>query len=321
MWWLLRTYGTDPVNVERLTDVQVGQYRCVFKPDCVRIGEKGEIILDDYKTGWVPGADIARRMVRHIFYALAARTYFKIPTVKTVLWNVTEEYSIVIEWTPEELDRFEPYVEKILEQRSEMIAKIEATPEDQRAALMETPQFEPRLNGYCNSCALRPNCEKFKALIMWGVFPQELTAFGRLEMVRESKRTIDKAEKALTDSVKADVLERGKRGKKVKSDGTEIPMIVLREGDYEAVVEINETKLNDTDQQALRMDLLDKGTKTEEKSKGKEMVQYTMDFGEGLKATLRKGKEKMTELLDGFNVKRRTRITRRLYVRKADDNG
>lgn len=317
-WFLEKTYGTDPLNMERLTDVEVGGYLCVIKPDCVRIGGEGALVIDDYKTGWVPSADIVRRSMRQLFYAVACRQYYGLPTVKTVIWNFTEEYSIVIEWTDEELNSFEPYVWKALEQRAEVIKVIEATPKEELGKLFDDPRFEPRQNGFCDSCGRRKLCPKYINLVLYGVFPIGTTDPERLEMARMAARTINKAVDAIGNGLKSDVLEQGVRGTKTTGSGKEIPTITLRQGDWETVIEVHESQLNNTELKDLRGDILFKGKKTVEDTRGKKMIQYTVDFGDGVKASIRKGEEGMAELWEGYDAKRQTRLSRKLFVRRAE---
>jgi hypothetical protein len=313
-WWAARTYGTRPIDVERVMHVTVGEYKVQVKPDCVRIDEtNGRLHVDDYKTGWVPDEEVAERDARFVLYAVACAHIYGAKELWLTIWNLGEQYAVTLKFTADKLNRVLPYVEGALRNTATLMEKIEVARKHggRRSLSQLVSRLIPKLNGYCPSCDRHAVCPLYRRLMLEGVFPEGTNELERLEYARIAKRIVTAAEADLSKHVQARVEAFGKQVRVERKDGKPEVQTVLEEGAWEAVVKTQHTAEKEVDQSALWRDLLAHGVR-EEKPTG---VMRSLKLKDGMVVNLWLTKTQDEEV--GKQAKREGQ-RRRVMIRSSE---
>lgn len=252
-WFLERTHGSQPIDAERLTAIEIGGYKWQFKPDCLRLSPDGVLIVDDYKTGYIPDREEVMHTPRVMIYALAASRHYQVDKVQTILWNVSQKFSVVIDWDLDELSRIEKYLAKDTARVVKMHELLKLTPEEHWPALMDDhEQFPCSINAWCRSCPVKSSCHLHGKLIGEGIFPQGATLTERVKQAKAAKAVVDKEEKVLKDSLMAEVLSNGNHIMVMNSEKELVPAMSLTLGDgLEAVFKSEERETKEISVPAL----------------------------------------------------------------------
>ena len=183
LWFASEVHGMQTMDSERLTNVTIGDDPWVFRPDAVRIGDDGILNVDEYKTGWIPRRDEAKNSVQLRVYALAANRVFKIEQVRTTLWSIRNRIRVPVDWTPEELDHFEPF----LKSGAREIGKAYELLDRQGKGALSRPEFAPVLNIFCRTCEKRFACPEYTAVLLWAQKPQVIRARSSIQVLKYLK--------------------------------------------------------------------------------------------------------------------------------------
>lgn len=306
--WAERTYGSRPIDAERFRVVEIAGRRWQIKPDCVRMSadEDGNarLIVDDYKKGYVPQEDVARRTPRFMLYALAVARAYGYDTVTTYLWNLSQGFSIKIEWTADELARIERHLAPEAQKIIALHDRLMATPEAEWPTLLAS--LEPRLNDWCPSCpiGLKGDCTKLNALLRIGLldFGSKPTAdeiLGRMihlglvdtgegrlavyEAVKSAARVVNKVADDMEGAIKGEALLLGRVEARQKKNGEEFTAHVLQTGDREAVVHTIHYPISPfKDKQPLLRAVFELGDREEVVERKKTYAVRTLEVADGL---------------------------------------
>lgn len=246
-WFLERTAGSIPVDAERQTAIEIGGRKWTFKPDCLRLPEEGVLIVDDYKTGYIPDKDEVMHTPRVMLYALATAKMYGVEKVISILWNVSQKFSIRIEWDYDELNRIEKYLQKDILPVVEMHKALQDTPQEHWEALLDDDsKFPCHINAYCRSCPVKASCRLHGQLVGEGIFPEATTLTERVKQVRAAAGVVAKEKDTLVDSLKAEVLINGTHVVVLNSKKEEEAAMSLSLGDgLEALFKASEREVEE----------------------------------------------------------------------------
>ena len=252
-WFLERTHGSVPLDAERPTPIKIGAYQWLFKPDCLRQSPDGTLIVDDYKTGYIPDKEEVRHTPRVMVYALAASRVYGVQKVQSILWNVSQQFSVVMDWDYDELSRIEKYMQKDVADVASMHLVLQELPQENWAeGLDDDGSFPAKINPWCRSCPVKSTCILHGRLIGEGIFQQAASLTERVKQAKAAYAVVDKTKKELESSLKAEVLTNGDHIMLENSEHELVPAMSLVLGDgFEAVFKSEEREQKEISVPAL----------------------------------------------------------------------
>ena len=208
LWFAAEVHALKPIDAERLTAVEIGGEPWVFKPDAIRIFEDGTLCVDEYKTGYVPRATDAKRLVQLQVYALAANRVFGIQKVRTVLWSIRNRVAIPVDWEAAVLDHLEPF----LASGAKAIKKAYHLMDELGRRALTRPEFAPTLNSFCKACPTRWRCKEHNSILMWAQKPRIVKVSSSIEALEYLKKAHTLIKSTMDDheeAIRGEVMETG----------------------------------------------------------------------------------------------------------------
>lgn len=283
LWWAEQTAGARPLDAEKHRRVELAGRWWVIKPDCVSVTEDGVLLVDDYKKGFVPPAEVARRNPRFMTYAAAARKIYGYERVESRLWNLSNKFMVRVVWEPEELDRIERYLAPEAEKIEAVHAMLQSVPEKEWPGLLD--RMTPTLNDWCPSCplGLKGQCGVFRDLLRTGQVEPGADQIQTYEIVKMAARAVSKVADTLGEALTAAAMETGELALLEDKKGEAYTAHTLRVADREAVVKTTRFKIGEfTEKHELLKDVFAKGEREEVVKRGKTFAVRSLDLGDGL---------------------------------------
>ena len=286
LWWAERTNGRRPLDVEKHRRVKIGKYWWQIKPDAVDETDDGVLLVGDYKKGFVPAAEVARRTLRFMLYAAISRKLYGARKVESELWNLSNKFMVRIVWEDEELDRIERYMDQVGDQIAGFHAQMQAVDEKDWPELFS--RMTPRVNDWCPSCpvGLTGKCKPWTTLLRTGVVEPGADRIQTYEIVKAAAKAAKKVADTLDDALTAEALTLGAPVVQTTKDGDEYVIHTLASGEREAMVKTVRFPIKDfSDKGPLLKAVMQHGARevVEEGEKVKKaVVVRTLDLGDGL---------------------------------------
>lgn len=213
LWFAEEVTGMKPIDVERLTPIEIAGHQWVMKPDGIRVHERdGCLIIDEYKFGFVPPPEDAKNLVQLQIYALGGLRTFGLNKVRIVLWSIGNRIKSTPEFTASELDNLEPFLGDEARHILAGHKVLQETPKSRWPSLLKHPLFQPTTNVFCGSCPHRFKCKEYQKLILWAQRPQIIrvpSPIQAFKILRTSHSLIEREMKRHENIMRAEVMEAG----------------------------------------------------------------------------------------------------------------
>lgn len=231
LWWAERMVGVIPIAVEEnggrwamvIADVEYGgKYDLVF----LNQEKNGRVTVVDYKSGFTPDKEAAKRTIQNVMYAKSAMETFGVDVVDVMIVNLSERFAYIVTFYrngatthKDDMDvdlvwSFMAQDAKVIERRHRMIEEAKATEADKDGkleGLLDDEEFKPRINAWCDKCPVKRTCSEYAALV-WMPDPV-LTGFdsrpAAVMALRERAKIVDKAKERMEKDLKADAAGAG----------------------------------------------------------------------------------------------------------------
>jgi hypothetical protein len=231
-WWAQRMAGVKPVAVEedggRWTMTR-GGVEIVGKFDVKHIADEGMPICTDFKSGFIPDKDAAKKTTQNRLYAWQIMEADDAPVVGVSMVSLGNRFSFLLEYTREDVEQYRPYLERdIAKVHEAMVLVAAATTDGAKKALLTRSEFAPRLHGWCPSCPVRWACDAYGTAV-WKTGPKAEGLTCRAAAV-ERLRLVDKFLNAEKNKIENDL----------KAEAMDSPVV---EGGYVARVKTREDQI------------------------------------------------------------------------------